>query len=258
MRTPIVDGRDFTPLADRTAPPEAIVNEAFRRRYLADAAVLDRRLESGDRTYRIVGVVRDSIYDAFGEEPSPAVFFSYRDRPLMQGELHLRTRPGAEAGLGPAVREVARQLEPGLPLFAVRTLADHVEMNLVIRRVPERLFVILGPLLLALAACGMYAVVSYAVARRRREIGVRLALGGSAARVTQEIVAENMRAITAGATAGWLAVYVVYIHLAPGTPVSWLVFAGTPALLLAVAAVSCWIPARRVSEVDPALALRRD
>ena len=101
MQTPVVDGRDFTPIGDRTAPPEVIVNEAFRRRYLPDVAVLDRRLESGDRTYRIVGVVRDSTYDAFGEAPSPAIFFSYRDRPLMQGELHLRTRPGAEAGLGP-------------------------------------------------------------------------------------------------------------------------------------------------------------
>ncbi|HTM34374.1 MAG TPA: ABC transporter permease, partial [Vicinamibacterales bacterium] len=252
MQTPIVDGRDFTPIGDRTAPPEVIVNEAFRRRYLPDLAVLDRRLESGDRTYRIVGVVRDSTYDAFGEAPSPAMFFSYRDRPLMQGELHLRTRPGAEAGLGPAVREIARQLEPGLPLFAVRTLAEHVEMNLVIRRVPARLFVVHGPLLVALAACGIYAVVSYAVARRTREIGVRLALGGSAPRVTRQIVAENMRVIAAGAMAGWLGVYVVYIHLAPGTPISWLVFAGTPALLLAVAAAACWIPARRVSAIDPA------
>ena len=104
----------------------------------------------------------------------------------------------------------------------------------------------------------MYAVVSYAVARRTREIGVRLALGGSAGRVTREIVADNMRAITAGAIAGWLAVYMVYIHLAPGTPVSWLVFAGTPALLLAVAAISCWLPARRVGLIDPALALRRE
>ena len=82
-------------------------------------------------------------------------------------------------------------------------------MNLVIRRVPASLFVVLGPLLVALAACGIYAVVSYAVARRTREIGVRLALGGSAPRVTRQIVAENMRVIAAGATAGWLGVYVV-------------------------------------------------
>ena len=225
---------------------------------MPDGAVLGRRIESGGDSYRIVGVVRDSTYDAFGEPSSPALFFSYKDRPRFAGELHLRTREGAEAALGPVIRQIARELEPGLPLFGVRTLADHVEMNLVIRRVPARLFVVLGPLLLALAACGMYAVVSYAVARRTREIGVRLALGGSASRVTREIVQQSLRVIVAGAVAGWLAVYGVYIHLAPGQPVSWLVFGGTPAVLLAVAAVSCWIPARRVSLVDPTVALRQE
>ena len=69
---------------------------------------------------------------------------------------------------------------------------------------------------------------------------------------------QTLRVIAAGAAAGWLAVYGVYIHLAPGQPVSWLVFAGTPAVLLAVAALSCWIPARRVSLIDPTLALRQE
>ena len=258
MGIPFVEGVDFSGLGDRSAPREAIVNDAFRRRYVPDGAILGRRIESGGDSYRIVGVVRDSTYDAFGEPSSPALFFSYKDRPRFVGEMHLRTREGAEAALGPVIRQIARELEPGLPLFGVRTLADHVEMNLVIRRVPARLFVVLGPLLLALAACGMYAVVSYAVARRTREIGVRLALGGSASRVTSEIVQQSLRVIVAGAVAGWLAVYGVYIHLAPGQPVSWLVFGGTPAVLLAVAAVSCWIPARRVSLVDPTVALRQE
>jgi predicted permease len=256
LRIPLIEGADFSPLGDRSAPREVVVNDAFRRRYVPDGAVVGRSIESGGEAYRIVGVVRDSTYDAFGEPASPALFFSYRDRPRLQGELHLRTREGAEASLVAAVRQIARDLEPGLPLFGVRTLADHVEMNLVIRRVPSRLFVVLGPLLLALAACGMYAVVSYAVARRTREIGVRLALGGSAQRVTRQIVKESLRVIAAGAALGWLAVYVVYIHLAPGQPVSWLVFGGIPAVLLAVATLSCWIPARRVSLVDPTLALR--
>jgi len=256
MRIPLIEGADFTALGDRSAPPEVIVNDAFRRRYVPAGAVLGRGIESGGQTYRIVGVVRDSTYDAFGEPAAPALFFSYRDRPRMQGELHLRTREGAEASLVAAVRQVARELEPGLPLFGVRTLSDHVEMNLVIRRVPARLFVVLGPLLLALAACGMYAVVAYAVARRSREIGVRLAIGGTAGRITRQIVQDSLRVIAAGAGAGWLVVYGVYIHLAPGQPVSWLVFGGTPAVLLAVAALSCWIPARRVSLVDPTVALR--
>ncbi len=258
MRIPLLDGRDFSPLGDRSAPPEVIVNAAFRSRYVPDGVVVGRTVESGGRTHRIVGVVRDSTADAFGEPVSPAIFFSYRDWPLLRGELHLRTRAGAEASLGAAVREVARQLEPGLPLFATRTLVEHVEMNLVFRRVPARLFVVLGPVLLVLAACGMYAVVAYAVARRQREIGVRLALGGPASRVAREIAGATLRAIVIGAVVGWLLVYGVYIHIAPGAPVSWLVFGGTPLVLLLVATVACWIPARRVSAIDPTVTLRRE
>jgi ABC-type lipoprotein release transport system permease subunit len=112
--------------------------------------------------------------------------------------------------------------------------------------------------LLLLAASGMYAVVSYAVARRQREIGVRLALGGSASRVAREIAGTTLRAIVVGVAAGWLLVYGVYIHLAPGAPVSWLVFGGTPAALLVVSTLACWIPARRVSAVDPTVTLRRE
>lgn len=258
MGIPFLDGVDFSAIGDRTAPREVIVNDAFRRRYVPDGAVLSRTLESSGETYRIIGVVRDSTVDAFGEPDAPVFYFSYKDRPRFVGELHLRTRPGAEAALGPLVRQVVRDLEPGVPLFGVRTLTEHVEMNLVFRRVPARLFVVLGPLLLALAACGMYAVVSYAVARRTREIGVRLALGGSAGRVTGEIVGESLRVIAAGAAAGWLAVYGVYIHLAPGQPVSWLVFGGTPVALLLIALVSCWIPARRAGLVNPTIALRAE
>lgn len=258
MQIPFSEGVDFSPLGDRSAPREVIVNDAFRRRYVQDGAALGRVITSNGDPYRLVGVVRDSTFDAFGEPAAPALFFSYKDRPRFVGELHLRTRAGGEAALGPPLRQIVRELEPGLPLFGVRTLADHVEMNLVFRRVPARLFVVLGPLLLALAACGMYAVVSYAVAQRTREIGVRLALGGSAARVSGEIVTQSLRAIVAGAVVGWLAVYVVYIHLAAGQPVSWLVFGGTPVVLLLVAVVSCWIPARRVSLVDAAAALRSE
>lgn len=258
MQTPLVEGADFVSLDDRAAAPEIIVNQAFRARFIGEGTVLGRVVESGERRYRIVGVVRDSTYDALGEAAAPAMFFSYRDRPLLQGEVHLRTREGAEAGLASTVREAARALDAGLPIYNVRTLADHVERNLVLRRIPSRLFIVLGPLLLALAASGIYAMVAYAVARRTREVGIRLALGGTSRRITRQIVVESSRAIVAGAIVGWTAVWMVYIHVAPGAAVSPIVFGGTPAVLLLVAIAACWIPARRVARVEPALALRLD
>ena len=251
-------GGDFAPLADANATPQAIVNDAFVHRYVPEGAVLGRRLESGGRTYTVVGVVKNSIYDAFGEPESPAIHFSYRDRPALQGELHMRTRAGAESGLAIAARRAVRELDASLPLYNVRTLGDHVETNLFLRRIPARLFVVLGPLLLVLAAIGIYAVVACAVAQRTTEIGVRLALGATARRVTGQIVGESLRTIGGGALAGWVAVYAVYIHLAQGAPVTLSVFAGIPLALVAVAAVSSWLPARRASRVDPLVALRRE
>src|SRR5687768_2264092 len=96
MGIPIVAGGDFAPLSDTAAPPQVIVNEEFVRRYIAPADPIGRRLMSGDAPYTIAGVVKTSTYDAFGEPPTPAFFFSYRDRPRWLGEIHLRARPGSE------------------------------------------------------------------------------------------------------------------------------------------------------------------
>lgn len=258
MGIPLVEGRDFADLGNVGEAPQVVVNQAFVRRYLPDGAAIGRRVESGDRTYVIAGIARDSLYDAFGEPESPAIYFSYRDRPLPQGELHLRAAVGTEAALAPAARRAVRELDASLPLFNVRTLEEHVETNLFLRRIPARMFVVLGPLLLLLAAIGMYAVVAYSVAQRTTEIGVRLALGATTRTVVGQIVRESLKTIGVGGAAGWLAVYGVYIHLVRGTPVAWSVFAGVPVALLAVAAVSCWLPARRASRVDPVVALRSE
>src|SRR6267378_2032130 len=188
----------------------------------------------------------------------PAVYFSYRDRPQDQGEIHLRTRSGNETALTSEARTVLRDLDPMLPLYDVRTFSQHIERNLFLRRIPARMFAVLGPLLLGLAAIGIYAVVSYAVARRTREIGVRLAFGATSARVVLQIIRENLRVITWGAAIGWVFALVISVRAITKGVVDLPVFIGVPAVLLGFATLACWIPARRASRVDPMAALRHE
>ncbi|HEX6052880.1 MAG TPA: FtsX-like permease family protein, partial [Gemmatimonadaceae bacterium] len=256
MGIPLVGGRDFADLNDTRPGAEAVVNEEFVRRYVDGAAPLGRRLEVGGARYSIVGVVRTTTYDAFGERPKAIIYLSYRDRPAVFGEIHVRTRVGREASVAPDVQRAVRELDPTLPVYDVRTLEEHVDKNLFLRKIPARMFVVLGPLLLVLAAIGIYAVVSYTVSHRTAEIGVRIALGASAARVVSQVLREHLRVIAIGAAAGWFVAFGVAIHVQPGAPIDLKVFAGVPALLLLVGAGACWVPARRASRVDPVVALR--
>jgi len=258
MGIPLLEGSDFADMRDKAAPLQAIVNEEFVRRYLNGADALGRSLQTRTQTFTIIGVARNSVYDAFGEAAQPAIYFSYRDRPQDQGEIHLRARSGNETALASEARAILRDLDPMLPLYDVRTLSQHIERNLYLRRIPARMFAVLGPLLLGLAAVGIYAVVSYAVARRTREIGVRLAFGATSNRVVLQIIRENLGAIAWGTAIGWLVAMVISLHAIPNGPGNLGVFLGVPALLLAVATLACWIPARRASRIDPMAALRHE
>jgi putative ABC transport system permease protein len=258
MAIPLVAGNDFAGMRDKAAPAQAIVNEEFVRRYLNGADAIGRRIQTRAGTFAIIGVARNSVYDAFGEPAQPAAYFSYRDLPASRGEIHLRTRSGNETALTSETRAVLRALDPMLPLYDVRTFSQHIDRNLYLRRIPARMFVVLGPLLLGLAAVGIYAVVSYAVARRTREIGVRLAFGATSGRVVRQIIGENLGAIARGTAIGWVLAFVISVHAITKGVVNLPVFIGVPAILLGVATLACWIPAWRASRVDPMAALRHE
>jgi putative ABC transport system permease protein len=260
MEIPMRAGHDFVDLRDAAAPPQAIVNDEFVRRFVDGGdprAAVGRRLETRGRTYVIAGVVRTSISESFGEPPTPVMYFSYRDRPAFQGEIHLRTRPGAETLLAPQVERVVHDLDPSLPVYDVRTLGDHIEKNLFLSRIPARIFLVLGPLLLVLASIGIYAVVSYTVSHRTSEIGIRMMLGATGPRVVSQIVGESLRVVAAGAMSGWLVAVMIALHLVRG-PMYASVIVGVPAILLLVAGFACWLPARRAAALDPIAALRQD
>ena len=257
MGIKIIAGRDFVALTDTTTPPQAIVNEEFVRRYLAAKEPIGRRLETGGRSYTIAGVVANSLYNSFGEPATPFIYLSYRDRPASMGEIHVRARGGDESTLANDVRRVLREIDPTLPLYNVRTMTDHVETNLVFQRVPARIFVVLGPLLVGLVAVGIYAVVAYTVAQRRAEIGMRLALGATTGRVVTQLILDALRVISFGALGGWL-VALLITDLLPGGSVDVLVLVGVPLLLLLVASLACWLPARRASAINPMAVLKQE
>jgi putative ABC transport system permease protein len=263
-----VAGRGFGDEDGTGAPPVAIVNETFERIHFpegGDRDVLHRRISlDGPRGpwLEVVGIVRDSKYRALTEPPTPIVY-----TPLAQNHetgvlLYVRTSGGDPAGLVPAIRRAVQAREPNLPLPDVRPLMDSVGGSLYAARMGALLLGVFGGLALALSAVGMYGVMAFSVARRTREIGVRMALGARRADVLRLVVGDGMRLVVAGtalglvaalATARWLESFLYGI-----SGVDAMTFATVPVLLAAVALVACLVPARRAAKVDPLVALRSE
>ena len=243
MDVPIVEGRDFAPIDDRAVAPQAIVNDAFVRAYLPRLDPIGRVLESRGRVYRICGVVRTSLSDSFGEPPLPAIYLSYRDAPGRYGEIHIRTRAGAESGVTSDVRRAMRGLDPEIPLFDLRTMREHIESNLLFRRIPARLAAVVSPILAALVALGIYALVAYAVSRRRQEIAVRLAVGGPPHRVAREVVADTLRVAIAGSVVGVTGAALALTSGSAPSVGETAVFALTPLVVTLIAVAAAFVPA---------------
>lgn len=254
----LVAGSDFAGLTDAAMPPQAIVNEEFVRRYVAPNEPIGRRLRSGGTDFTIVGVVSTSTYDAFGEPPTPAFFLSWRDRPRWLGEVHVRAKAGSETLLAAEIQRAVREINPALPVYNTRTMAEHVERNLFLRKIPARMFLVIAPLLLALVAIGIYAVVSYSVSQRTTEIGVRIALGATSDRVVRQIIKEGLLVTASGLILAWVIAAMVQLHLFSGGAGAWAILVMVPIVLMAVAAISCWLPAKRATQVDPVVALRSE
>ena len=207
--------------------------------------------------YTIVGVVADSIYNAFGEPPTPIMYFSYRDRPARWATSTSAPRR-EQAGSMPEVqrRSCAKSIRSCRSTMRCTLYGSHrgePDLPAHSRRGCSRCS---GRCCCVLAAIGIYAVVAYAVSLRTTEIGVRLALGATGRRSSRSSCESTSPSSLVGALGGWLVVAAVVIDVlsAPLDPV---VFAGVPALLLLVGTLASWCPARRATRVDPNLALRQ-
>jgi predicted permease len=254
-------GRDFSETDVETSVPVAIVNEAFARRHWPGRDPLLQRFEFAgeDRLRQVVGVARNANYQALGEAPQPCVYLSLRQNFSDAVVLYVRTRTDPASVLAAVQREI-RGLDPLLWVGDVRTITKVVDQALFGARMGAGLLGVFGLLALGLASIGLYGVLAYLVNLRRREIGVRMALGANGSNMMALVLGQGIRLVAAGIGFGLLASLVVgralsslLYGLSAADPIS---LAGAAAVLLAVAAVACYLPARRASRVDPLVALR--
>ncbi len=255
-------GRDFSPRDDASAPGAVIVNETLARRYWPQGDPLGRRLFFDNAedapAYEVVGVVADGKYRTLGEAPRPYLYTSYAQTGDFMLTLVLAAdREGETLGL---VRRLLNEVDPHLPIFEVKTLSEHLDIMLFAPRMGAALLATMGLLGLVLASVGLYGVVAYSVARRTREIGVRMALGAGKGDVLKMVVREGMALVAVGVALGVGVALVAtralqgFLYgIAASDPVT---YVAVPLFLLAVAWLANFLPARRAAGIDPIHALR--
>jgi len=265
LHIPVLAGRtlspnDFNPARGSTWCP-TVVNEAFARRFFKEQTPLGRSISGLGVKYpscEIVGVVGDAKYQTLRSEISPTVYV-----PQKEGSATFEVRATANPEtIIPAVRSIVSQLDNNLPLFDVKTQSAQIEGSLFQERLIARLSSFFGGLSLLLACIGLYGLLSYEVARRTREIGVRMALGARPSDVLRLIVSQGVVLSAAGVSLGILASLGATRYLASllyGVhPFDPLTFAVVALLLGVVALAACFLPARRAMRVDPMVALRHE
>jgi predicted permease len=264
LETPLVRGRDFTDADREGSPGVAVINETLAATLWPGEDAVGKRLSfegASGPFLEVVGVARDVKYRTLGERPRPyvyqPVFQSYQSKMT----LVVRTS-GEPRALAGAVREQLRALDPNLPVADVKTLGEQFDLSLFPARVAAWTLGGFGLLALVLAAVGVYGVVSYSVAQRTREIGVRMALGARGADVLRLVLGEGLSVVGVGLALGLLlslaATRVVAGFLYGVGATDPVTFAGVPVLLGAIALAAGYLPARRATKVDPMIALRHE
>jgi macrolide transport system ATP-binding/permease protein len=257
----IVRGRGFSAMDTRTSPRVAIINEVMAQRFWPGRSAVGETFRSDTVTYRVVGIARNTKVRSLGEAPTPFIFGSVRQSISANLMLVARTDGSADrttVRLLGALRETA----PDLLLIQAKTVERHIAAMVLPARLGAIAFALFAGLALALAILGVYGVVSYAVARRTREVGIRIAVGAQPTAVVRLLMREGITLVVIGAAIGLVLGFSVgrllqtlLFGVEPGDP---LTFVGAPLLLLTVGAVASFLPARRASRVDPARVLKTE
>lgn len=265
LGVPLLRGRDFHATDRAGAPPVIIVNEAFARRYWPGQEAVGRRVwqhgPDGPIETQVVGVVGSTHSRRLTDAPRPAFYFPLAQKSELAMTLVVRT--GLEpAGTLAQLRGLVKALDPQVPAFGIRTLAQQRDGSLALQRMAATLLGGFGALALLLAALGIYGVLAYSVSRRTREIGVRMALGAEVSDVLALVLRQGAMLAVAGmilglaGAAGATRLMRGFLHeVQPLDPPT---FGIVVVLLGAVALLACWLPARRASRVDPMEALRSE
>jgi len=258
---PLLRGRDFAETDNQQAPKVMIINEAMANRFWPDQDPIGKRLKLfGDQDFReVVGLVTDSKYNSLTEPRRAFMYIPLQQEYVPQINLHVRTSSDPK-GLAAAFRNEVQQLDPSLPVLNIQTLSERVENSLGGERSQATLLGSGGILALILAAIGLYGVMSYSVAQRTREIGIRMALGAGRGNVMGLVLKQGVTLVSLGVVLGLGAAFGVTRLLASllfgVSAIDPITFAGTSALLIVVALLASYVPARRATKVDPIIALR--
>ena len=257
----ILRGRGFTAQDNDGAPLVAVVNETFVRLYFDGEDPVGQSISFGPNRVgpEIVGVVKDAMYMSLRERALPTFYRSYLQSLLRETTFYIRTAEDPTHIIA-AVRQAAHEVDANLPLHNIKTLTKQVDESLVQERLIGSVSSFFGLLALLLAAIGLYGILAYAVSQRTHEIGVRMALGAHRGDVLLMTLRQGMKLVLIGVILGlaasFVATRVIASHLFDVTPTDPVTFIGAPMLLLIVALLACYAPARRATKVDPLVTLR--
>lgn len=263
MQTVIVQGRAFRTTDKEGAPAVVIVNQQFAKTYWPGEDAVGKRLRIDSKKndwLQVVGVARTGKYTYMGESPTPFLYLPFAQNPRKSMYL-LTNSSGDPATLAAPLRELVHTLDPDQPVFNVRTMEDFYQVRAIsIMRIIVEVVGTMGTVGLALALIGLYGLIAYSVARRTREIGIRMAIGARRSDVLKMVLRQGLRLAVAGiCIGGAISVAISRVLTAGlsglGHPNS-ATYIIVPLVLLLVTLVSCYLPALRASRVDPMVALR--
>ncbi len=257
----VLEGRVLS-ADDRTdAPAAVVINEAARARFFPDGRAVGRQLRWWGITREIVGVVGNERFRGLSTETPPAAYLALAQSPMNSASLLVRTQ-GRPRALAPAVRAAVQAADPDLAVFDIATLDETITRSIARERSTMLLLGVFATVALFLALIGVHGVLGYAVAQRRRELGVRLAIGAQRTDLLRMVLGQGLRLTLLGVAlglAGALAASRLLASLLFGVSTTdVLTFAAAPAFIVAVALLAAWLPARRATSIDPALALRME